>query len=178
MPILLKKLVEPILEYALNSPSDETIKPFNMIIQSFENFGLISIHFRDKFSLNKVFMRYLVEVGDSFDDFKYLKYREDENVGEYLYFVTEIVSNSIYKLTIESLKYNFVDFSMLPQQINCLIRIQRKYRSIFHVEDKFERILEMIKESGLEKPKRDEIIKMIEDAIQEFKNEKTTSDGE
>jgi hypothetical protein len=178
VPILLKKLVEPILEYALNSPSDETIKPFNMIIQSFENFGLISIHFRDKFSLNKVFMRYLVEVGDSFDDFKYLKYREDENVGEYLYFVTEIVSNSIYKLTIESLKYNFVDFSMLPQQINCLIRIQRKYRSIFHVEDKFERILEMIKESGLEKPKRDEIIKMIEDAIQEFKNEKTTSDGE
>jgi DNA integrity scanning protein DisA with diadenylate cyclase activity len=123
-------------------------------------------------------MPYLVAVGKSFDNFKYLEYKKDENVWGYLYFVTEIVSNSIYKLTIESLKYNFVDFSMLHQQTYCLIRIQRKYHSIFHVEDKFERIIEETKKSKLEKSKRDEIIKLIEDAIQEFKNEKTASDGE
>ncbi len=53
---LLKELTNPILEYALNSPSNETIKPFTMIIQCFENFGTLSIHFRDEFSLNKIFI--------------------------------------------------------------------------------------------------------------------------
>lgn len=178
IPELLKELINPILEYALNSPSDETIKPFTMIIQCFENFGILSIHFRDEFSLNKIFIRSLVTTGHSFDNFKYLKYKNDENAWGCLYFVTEIVSNSIYKLTIDSLKYNLVDFSMLYQQIDCLIRIQRKYYSIFHVENKFERILEMIKESELEKSKCDEIIKLTEDAIQEFKNRRTVSDGE
>lgn len=56
--------------------------------------------------------------------------------------------------------------------MKCLIDIQRKYHSIFHVEDKFKRILEMIQESELDRSKRDEIIKLIEDAIQKFKNEK------
>lgn len=178
IPELLKELINPILDYALNSPPDETIKPFTMIIQCLENFGLMSIHFRDEFSLNKIFIRYLVAVGNSFDNFKYSEYKKDEDAWGYLYFVTEIVSNSIYKLTTESLKYNLVDFSMIHQQINCLIRIQRKYYSIFHVEDKFERILEMIKESELEESERDKIIKLIEDAIQEFKNEKVASNGE
>ncbi|GLI13439.1 hypothetical protein MTHERMMSTA1_05650 [Methanosarcina thermophila MST-A1] len=179
VPILLKKLVEPILEYALNSPSDETIRPFNMIIQSFENFGLLSIHFRDEFSLNRIFIRSLVEIGDSFFDFKYLEYDKDSKAWEYLDWVTTVVSNSIYKLAIASLRYSFVDSSTLRLQIECLVRIQKKYHNLlFDMEDKFEKLLEMIKESELEKPKRDEIITLIEDEIQKFKNEKTVSDEE
>jgi hypothetical protein len=179
VPILLKKLVEPILEYALNSPSDETIRPFNMIIQSFENFGLLSIHFRDEFSLNRIFIRSLVEIGDSFFDFKYLEYDKDSKAWEYLDWVTTVVSNSIYKLAIASLRYSFIDSSTLRLQIECLVRIQKKYHNLlFDMEDKFEKLLEMIKESELEKPKRDEIITLIEDEIQKFKNEKTVSDEE
>jgi hypothetical protein len=40
------------------------------------------------------------------------------------------------------------------------------------VEDKFKRIIKMIKESELEESKCNEILKLIKDAIQEFKNEK------
>lgn len=37
--------------------------------------------------------------------------------------------------------------------MKCLIDIQRKYHSIFYVEDKFKRIIKMIKESELEESK-------------------------
>ncbi|OEC91152.1 hypothetical protein A9239_03535 [Methanosarcina sp. A14] len=174
IPELLEELTNPILEYALKSPSDKTIKPLTMIIECSENFGIMSIHFRNKFSLNEIIIRSLVEIGDSFDDFKYSKYNKDNKAWEYLDFVTEIVSNSIYKLAIESLKYKFVDFDTLHQQVECLIRIQRKYHNIFHVEDKFERILEMIKEYEIKESEHNEIIKLIENAIEEFKKLKTS----
>ncbi len=178
VPKLLKELTNPILEYALNSPSNETIKPFTMIIQCFENFGILSIHFRDEFSLNKIFISSLVTIGNSFDDIKYSKYDKEGKAWEDLYWVTEVVSDSIYKLAIESLKYNLADIKVLHRQMKCLIDIQRKYHSIFHVEDKFKRIIKMIKESELEESKCNEIIKLIEDAIQKFKNEKVTSNEE
>lgn len=179
IPELLKELINPILDYALNSPSDETIKPFTMIIQCFENFGILSIHFRDEFSLNKIFISSLVAIGNSFDNIKYSKYDKDNKAWEYLDWVITVVSDSIYKLAIESLTHNFVDSDTLRLQAKCLINIQKKYHNlIFDVEDKFERLLEMIKESELEKSKRDEIVKLIEDAIQEFKNEKVASNGE
>jgi len=177
VPKLLKELTNPILEYTLNSLSNETIKPFTMIIQCFENFGMLSIHFRDDFSLNKIFISTLVTIGNSFDNIKYLKYDKEDKAWEDLYWVTEVISNSIYKLAIESLKYNLADIKVLHRQMKCLIDIERKYHSMFHVEDEFKRIIEMIKESELEESKCNETIKLIEDAIQEFKNEKLASNG-
>ena len=171
VPELLWELADPILEYALNSPSDKTIKPFTMIIKCFENFGMISIHFRDEFSLNRIFIRYLVEIGDSFFDIKYSNYNKDNKAWEYLDWVTTVVSNSIYKLAIASLRYNFVDSGTLRLQIECLIRIQKNYHNIlFDAKYKFERLLEIIKESELKESKRTEIIELIENAIEEFKN--------
>lgn len=173
VPVLLNKIVDPILEYALNSPTNETINPFTMIIRSFENFGILSIHFRDEFSLNKIFIRNLVEIGDSFFDFKYSEYNNDNEAWEYLDWATTVVSNSIYKLAIISLRYNFVDFDTLRLQIECLIRIQKKYHNcLFDVENKFKRILEMIKESELKESEREEIVTITENAIEEFKNRK------
>lgn len=170
VPKLLKELTDPILEHALNSPSDETIKPFTMIIQCFENFGILSIHFRDEFSLNKIFISSLVTIGNLFDNIKYSKYDKDDKALEYLYFVTEVVSDSIYKLAIESLKYNLADINVLHRQMKCLINIQRKYHSIFHMEDKFKRILEMIKEHEFEESEREKIITITENAIKEFRS--------
>lgn len=170
VPLLLKELADPILEYARNSPSDEMIKPFTMIIKCFENFGIISIHFRDEFSLNRIFIRSLVAIGESFVGFKYSEYNEDNKDWEYLEWITTVVSNSIYKLAIGSLRYNFVDSGTLRLQIECLIHIQKKYHNyLFNLEYKFERILEMISESELEGSERDKILKLIEDAIDEFK---------
>lgn len=182
IPELLKELTDPIIEHVLNSLSDEALKPFTMIINCFENFGITSIHFRDEFSLNRIFIRSLIAIGDSFNDYKYLKYNEaeyneDNKAWEYLDLMTEAVSDSIYKLAIESLTYNFVDFSILNQQMECLIRIHRKYHNIFWVVAKFERILEMIKECKLKESEgekteseRKKIIIIIENAIQEFRS--------
>ena len=183
IPELLKEHTDPILEHVLNSPSDDTLKPFTMIINCFENFGITSIHFRDEFSLNRIFIHSLVEIEDSFFDYKYSKYneveyKEDNNAWEYLDLMTQAVSNSIYKLAVESLTYNFVDFSRLHQQMEYLIYIQRKYHNIFWAVAKFERILKMIqeyelKESESEKfeSEREKIITITENAIEEFKNQ-------
>jgi hypothetical protein len=178
VPRLLWKLTDPILKYTQNSPSDETRKPFDMIIQCFENFGIISIHFQDNFSLKEA-SKHLTSIGNSFYNLSKFENNKKHYAWGNLDCATTVVSRSIYKLAIGSLRYKVVDSSTLYQQMDCLNRIQREYHnSLFDTEYKFERILEMIKESELDKSKRDEIIKLTEDAIQELKNRKTASDGE
>jgi hypothetical protein len=179
IPELLWDFIDPILKYTQNSPSDETRKPFDMIIQCFENFGIISIHFQDNFSLKEI-SEHLTSIGNySFYNLSNSENNKSQKAWENLDCATTVVSRSIYKLAIGSLRYKVVDSSTLYQQMDCLIRIQREYHnSLFDAEYKFERILEMIKESELDKSKRDEIIKLTEDAIQELKNRKTASDGE
>jgi hypothetical protein len=178
VPELLWELTGPILKYTQNSPCDKTRKPFDMVIQCFENFGIISVHFQDNFSLKEM-SKHLTSIGNSFYNLSNSKNNKSQKAWENLDCATTVVSRSVYKLAIGSLRYKFVDSSTLYQQMDCLIRIQREYHnSLFDAEYKFERILDMIKESELEKSKRDEIIKLTEDAIQELKNRKTVSDGE
>lgn len=180
VPELLKELTNPILEYALNSPSDETIKPFTMIIQCFENFGIVSIHLRDEFSLNEIFIRSLVTIGDSLVyNSRHSEDSKDQKAREYLDWVATVTSNSLYNLAVLSLKCNLVDYGTLYQQMECLIRIQKEYPySLYHIVSKFERIIEMVKESELKESERDKITTLTENVIQGFKNKKAASDGE
>lgn len=173
IPELLEELADPILEYALNSPSDKTIKPFTMIIKSFENFGILSIYFRDKFSLIER-IRSLMNIEDSFTDIKYSKYKNDQRAGEYLNWAATVISDSLYKLAIECLNYNLVDSGILHQSMRCLTRIQKEYpSSLYDAVYKFEKISEMIKESELTESERDNIIETIESAIEELKEQKS-----
>lgn len=180
VPELLKELTNPILEYALNSPSDETIKPFTMIIQCFENFGIVSIHFRDEFSLNEIFIRSLVTIGDSLVyNSRHSEDSKNQKAREYLDWAATVTSNSLYNLAVLSLKCNLVDYGTLYQQMECLIRIQKEYPySLYHIVGKFERIIEMVKESELKESERDKITTLTENVIQGFKNVKEASDGE
>jgi len=180
IPELLKELTDPILKYARNSPTDETIKPFTMIIQCFENFGIMSVHFRDEFSLNKISIRSLVSMGDSLVyDSKHSEDNKDQKAREYLDWAATVTSDSLYKLAVQSLKYNLVDYGTLHQQMECLIRIQKEYPySLYDAVYKFERILEMIKESDLKESERDKIIELTENAIERLNNKKVVSDGE
>lgn len=161
IPELLWELTDPILKYTQNSPCDKTRKPFDMIIQCFENFGIISVHFRDDFSLKEI-SKHLTSIGNSFYNLSNSENNKSQKAWENLDCATTVVSRSIYKLAIGSLRYKFVDSSTLSQQMDCLIRIQREYHnSLFDAAYKFERILEMIKESELDKSKRDEIITQL-----------------
>lgn len=55
----------------------------------------------------------------------------------------------------------------------CLIDIVKEYPyAVYEEEDKFERIIEMIKESGLKGSEYDEIIKLTEKAIEDIKSRK------
>ncbi|HIH74847.1 MAG TPA: hypothetical protein HA306_06585 [Methanosarcina sp.] len=180
VPELLKELTNPILEYALNSPSDETIKPFTMIIHCFENFGIVSIHFRDKFSLNEIFIHSLVTIGDSLVyNSRHSEDSKDQKARECLNWAATVTSNSLYNLAVLSLKCNLVNYGTLYQQMECLIRIQEEYPySLYHIASKFERIIEMVKESELKESECDKITTLTENVIQRLKNEKEASDGE
>ena len=195
VPKLLEELFDSILEYALKSPSDETIKLFGMIIQCFENFGTISANFRDKFSLN-IFMRSMVTVGnslvdnpinterfirsqiakrDSLDNSINLEDNKDQKARECLELAAVAASDSIYKLAIQCLKYNLVDYNTFYQLVWCLIYIEKEYPDAFYWEEnKLERILEKIKECEFEKSECDKIIKLIsENGTKPIKIEKT-----
>lgn len=194
VPKLLKELIDPILKYALKLPSDETIKPFSMIIQCFENFGIISANFRDKSSLN-IFIRSLVTMGDSLvdnsinterfirsqittgnslDNSINLEDNKDQKARECLELAAPATSDSIYKLAIQCLNYNLVDNNTFYQLVWCLIYIEKEYPDAFYREkDKLERILEKIKESEFEESERDKIIKLIsENGTKPIKMEK------
>lgn len=176
VPELLWKLADPILKYTLNLPCDKTREPFDMIIQCFENFGIMSIHFRDNFSLNEI-SKHLTSIGYSFSRLSTSEDNKKQNAWENLDCATTVVSRSIYKLAIGSLRYKFVDSSILYQQMDCLIRIQREYHnSLFDAAYKFKSILEMIKESELKESEREKIITITENAIEEFKNQKIVLD--
>jgi hypothetical protein len=169
VPKLLLELTNPILKYTQNLPSDETRKPFDMIIQCFENFGIISIHFRDNVSLKEM-SKQLNSIANSFNSLSNSENNKSQNARDNLDCATTVVSRSIYKLAIGSLRYKLVDSSTLYQQMDCLIHIQREYHNLlFDAVFKFECILEMIKESELQKSEREKIITIIENAIEEFK---------
>jgi|GEM_PF-1637310 len=196
VPKLLKELIDPILDYARKSPSDDTRKPFGMIIQCFENFGIISANFRDKFSLN-IFIRSLVTMGDSLvdnsinterfirsqittgnslDNSINLEDNKDQKARECLELAAAATSDSIYKLAIQCLNYNLVDNNTFHQLVWCLIYIEKEYPDAFYWEkDKLERILEKIKESELEESECDKIIKLIsENGTKPIKMEKVS----
>ena len=172
VPELLWKLADPILKYTQNLPCDKTREPFDMIIQCFENFGIMSVHFRDNLSLKNI-SEHLTSIGDSFYNLSNSENNTKQNAWENLDCATTVVSRSIYKLAIGSLRYKFVDYSTLNQQMNCLIRIQREYHNpLFDAAYKFKSILEMIKESELKESEREKIITITENAIEEFKYRK------
>lgn len=172
IPNSLGELADPILKYAQNSPTFETIKPFIMIIKCFENFANISIHLRDKSSLNDIFIPFLFYRADFlvYD----LKYSEDDKAPEAeecLYWMVEEVFESLYKLAILSLEHNLIECSTLRQLVESLKRLKKKYPYMSRLKvDEFEEILEVIKRSELKKPEWTEIIKLIENTIEEFKN--------
>ena len=99
----------------------------------------MSIHFRDNLSLNRNIYTYLTSIGDSFYNLSNSENNKNQNAWENLDCATTVVSKSIYKLAIGSLRYNFVDYSTLNQQMDCLIRIQREYHNCYltqHINSK------------------------------------------
>lgn len=173
IPNSLGELADPILKYAQNSPTFETLKPFTMIIKCFENFGIISIHLRNKFSLNNIFLPFLFSRANFlvYD----LKYSDDSNkpeAEECLYWMVEEVFESLHRIAILSLKYDLIEYSELRQLVDSLKRLKKKYSYMSRLTvDTFEEILEIIKRSELRESECTEIIELIENAIEEFKNE-------
>lgn len=173
VPNSLGELANPILKYAQNSPTFETIKPFIMIIKCFENFGTISVHLRDKFSLNSIFLPFLCFRADFLVyDLKYSKADEALEAEECLYWIVEEVFESLYRLAILSLKHNLIECSKLRQLVDSLKRLKKEYSYMSRLTvDKFEEILEITKKSELKESERTEIIELMENAIEELKNE-------
>lgn len=173
IPNSLGKLADPILKYAQNSPTFETLKPFVMIIKCFENFGMISIHLRNKFSLNNIFIPFLSYRADFLVyDLKYSEEDKAPEAEECLYWMVEEIFESLYKLAILSLEHNLIECSKLRQLVESLKRLKKKYPYISRLKvDTFEEILEVIKRSELRESECTEIIELIENTIEEFKNE-------
>lgn len=51
--------------------------------------------------------------------------------------------------------------------------MQKAYYSLYQIVSKFEGIIEIVKESELTESERDKIVKAIESAIEEFKEQKS-----
>lgn len=171
IPNSLGELADPILKYAQNSPTFETIKPFIMIIKCFENFGIISIHLRNKFSLNDVFLPFLFFRADFLVyDLKYSENGENPEAEECLYWMVEEVFESLFRLAILSLKHNLIECSNLSQLVDCLKRLKKKYPYVSRLTvDKFEEILEITKKSELKESEYAKIINAIEELKRENK---------
>lgn len=145
-----------------------------MVIQCFENFAMMSIHFRDSFSLNRIFVGSLISMGHFlvYD----LKYSEDDKDQEAMWnfeWLARKVSKALYRVTIKSLEYNLIESSKCEECLACLIRVEEKYPDKWHEYRILKNVLKIARELAF-----NEIVLRAEGVITELENRENNKDEE
>lgn len=97
-----------------------------------------------------------------------------QDVEDDFYWAETLISDSLYHILIKSLKYKLIELYILRESVDCLIKIDKEHPDVFGMTaDRFQNLLEMIKESELEGSEYDVIIALItENGIKPLKKEK------
>ncbi|WP_292391665.1 DUF2254 family protein [Methanosarcina sp. UBA5] len=172
IPELLAEIFKPSLIFVQTSPTDEKVKPICMIIQCFENFAMMSIHFRDSFSLNRIFVGSLISMGHFLVyDLKYSDGDKDQNAMWYFKWLARKISKALYRVTVKGLEYNLIEPSKCEECLACLIRIEKKYPDKWHDYGILKNVLKIARELEL-----NEIVLRAEGVVTEFENRESNKD--
>lgn len=174
IPELLAEIFKPSLLFVQSSPTEEKVKPIRMIIQCFENFSMMSIHFRDSFSLNRIFVDSLISMGHFlvYD----LKYSEDDRDQEAIWcfnWLARKISKALYRVTIKGLEYNLIESSRCEECLACLIRVEEKYPDKWHEYGILKNVVKVARELEF-----NEIVLRAEGVVTKFENKESNKDEE
>ncbi|AKB19979.1 DUF2254 family protein [Methanosarcina sp. WWM596] len=175
IPETLENIRDLISKYQKNSQTCVSVHPIYMAIKCFENFGIISIHRREKGPLFKI-IRSLISMEElESERLKNLENDKGQDAEDDFYWAETLISDSLYHILIESLKYKLIELYILRESVDCLIKIDKEHPDLLGMTaDRFQNLLEMIKESKLGGSAYDDIIALItENGIKPLKKEKT-----
>jgi hypothetical protein len=175
IPKILENIRDLITKYQKNSQACISVHPIYMAIKCFENFGIISIHRREGPLYNTIRSLISMEEFES-ERLKNLEDNKGEDIKDDFYWSETLISDSLYHILIKCLKYKFIKLYILRESVDCLIKIDQNHPDpLGMTADRFQNLLEMIKESKLWGSECDDIIALIsEGGIKSFKKEKTS----
>jgi len=176
IPEILENIRDLISKYQKNSQAYISVHPIYMAIKCFENFGIVSIHRQEKGLLSKI-IRSLISMEEAESErLKNLEDNKCQDIADDFYWAETLISDSIYHILIECLKYNLIEHYILRESVYCLIKINKEHPDpLGMTADRFQNLLEMIKESEHLGSECDDIIALIsENGIKSFKKEKTS----